>query len=519
MLGRQDHRFLNDQSGATAATFGLALFALVAVGGLGFDYARLAGLDSELQNAADQAALAGASQLDGKNGACLRAAAAATTFVSNLSLLANDGNGTAVTIAAEPSCDATGQIRFYRDKAKTQAATSDANARFIEVDVTARTANYAFTPLAGAVSPTIGAAAFAGLGSAICRIPPVMMCNPAEATDSNFTAANYIGKGVRLVANDGGGGYGPGNFGFLDNDAGNGAQAVAQVLGRNLPPGNCVAIDGVTTQPGSMVSVLDALNTRFDIYANGLNNACGSDGSLCPSSRNVRKDVVKGNGNGCAFQPGNGNNGWKLPNQPYLPTSPTTPLTAAQAASLSPMGYPRDMCHAVSNAGSCLNGRIGDGNWDRMAYFRTNSAAYPSVPTSSDMISWFGTDTPTRYDVYKYEMANAATRLVSQSAGGNRTAYGSPVCSASSITPSATIPDRRVLTVAVINCGAEGVSGRTSGITVTKWVDMFLVEPSLPRARTEQSDIYAEIIGETKLGGGGGTTGNTVRRDVPYLVE
>lgn len=127
MPGRQVKRLLKDESGATAATFGLALFGLVAIGGLGFDYSRLAGMDSELQNAADQSALAGASQLDGRNGACLRASAAATTMVSNLTVLANDGAGSSVAITAEPGCDALGNIRFYRDKDKTQAATSDSN--------------------------------------------------------------------------------------------------------------------------------------------------------------------------------------------------------------------------------------------------------------------------------------------------------------------------------------------------------------------------------------------------------
>src|SRR3546814_8487383 len=82
-------------------------------------------MDSELQNAADQAALAGASQLDGQNGACLRASAAATTLVANLTLLANDGDGTAVTLPPEPDCDAAGQIRFWQDGEKTTAATDD----------------------------------------------------------------------------------------------------------------------------------------------------------------------------------------------------------------------------------------------------------------------------------------------------------------------------------------------------------------------------------------------------------
>src|SRR3546814_5821843 len=90
--------------------------------------------------------------------------------------------------------------------------------------------------------------------------------------------------------------------------------------------------------------------------------------------------------------------------------SAAVPMTVAQAATTAPKGYPRDMCHAISITGRCADGRIGDGNWDYMAYFPTNSASYPTEPTSADRIAWFGTDTPTRYDVYKYEMANSATR-------------------------------------------------------------------------------------------------------------
>ena len=45
------------QRGAVASTVALSLFALIAIGGVAFDYARMASLDTELQNAADQAAL------------------------------------------------------------------------------------------------------------------------------------------------------------------------------------------------------------------------------------------------------------------------------------------------------------------------------------------------------------------------------------------------------------------------------------------------------------------------------
>ena len=54
----------NNSKGAVAPTVALSLFALIASGGIAFDYARLAAMDTELQDAADPAALAAATQLD-----------------------------------------------------------------------------------------------------------------------------------------------------------------------------------------------------------------------------------------------------------------------------------------------------------------------------------------------------------------------------------------------------------------------------------------------------------------------
>src|SRR5689334_6140846 len=107
-------RFQNDVSGAVAPTVALSLVGLIAAGGIAFDYARLASLDTELQQAADQAALAAATQLDGQDDACARAAAAARDLLKNQTYFANDGGGTEVTVPAESACDATGNVRFYK---------------------------------------------------------------------------------------------------------------------------------------------------------------------------------------------------------------------------------------------------------------------------------------------------------------------------------------------------------------------------------------------------------------------
>ena len=121
---------LRNDSGAVAPTVALSLTALIAVGGIAFDYARMGTMDTELQTAADQAALAGASQLDGEANACARAANAARNMLVNRTLMANDSasSGTQITIPLETGCDADGQVKFYKDVAHTQVATSDADA-------------------------------------------------------------------------------------------------------------------------------------------------------------------------------------------------------------------------------------------------------------------------------------------------------------------------------------------------------------------------------------------------------
>lgn len=504
-------RFAADQRGAIAATYALALIPLIAMAGVGMDYARLMGMDSELQNGADQAALAAATQLDGKAGACTRASAAATGLITNTSLLTSDEN--AITFTGASSCSGSASIRFWQDKGKSTASTNDANANFVEVLVDVRGVDYALLPITGLLRGDVQAAAFAGLGSAICKQPPLMLCNPLETgTYKEFNIAENIGKGVRLIANDGGASVSPGNFGFLETNAGTGASVLLEVLARQTRPGDCVSAETVTTETGVKASVMDAFNTRFGIYGNGLNQACGNNGSLCPPSANSRNDLQ--------YQSCSGANAFKVGGKPYRPTT-AAPLT--NLAGLDPMGYPRDMCHAVSLTGSCAGGLVGTGQWDRNAYFGTNTAIYPAGAPETSAMSGYGDPNtpssvePTRYQVYKYETANAA-KLARQG-----DFQGSPICNAPGIAPSGPVPDRRVLSVAVVNCEQEGVQGKTTGVDVLKFVDVFLVEPSFARGsggnkRTEKTDLYVEIVGETSLGGGA-AQGQNVRRDVPYLIE
>lgn len=555
-----------DDRGAVAPLVAIALFALVAVGGIAFDYARVASMDTELQGAADQAALAAATQLDGQTGACVRAASAASSLLANKTLFANEGSGMNVVVPTSGVTDCTGNtaIKFYQSYDQVNdtpgaAATGDADAKVVIVSVTPRQSVFSLTPIVAAFrSGSIGAQAVASLSSAICKEPPVMICNPAEtSTVTTFDPSAYAGDGLLLTSVGGGSGaWAPGNFGYLDTQTGvNGAPDLREGLGWNTPAGNCIPETGVNTKPGATVTVTDSFNTRFDIY--DTNTACPSGGS-CSASINSVKDVRRpanaNGGNACKLQ----NQGWQLDTSGTGYYGQTVPTTAADlpatdrgdATTVTPsaMGHPRDECHSIATP-NCTNGRIGDGKWDRDAYFRTNyvrsvagtggaagtywtSAQWKANTGLSTTVAPTAANYASRYNVYAWEIANRGTvvdgvtvlgpRNVGAS-GNTLVSYGLPQCSASQgygsgQVPGTTTPDRRRISMAVVNCLANGVKGSSTGVPVLKWVDVFLVEPSVNRARTNNGDIYVEIIGETK-NGDGAPAGTVIQHIVPYLIK
>lgn len=509
MAKRSFRTLFKNDSGAVAPTVALSLFGLIAAGGIAFDYARMASMDTELQNAADQAALAAASQLDGEDDACSRAAAAAANMLDNSTLFANDGAGTAIIIQNESACDATGRIRFWQDISKSTAATEGSNAEFVEVEVDPRTAFYALTPIAAALSSgQMSATAFAGLGEAICNTPPVMMCNPSEPTgnvdqDYPFTASE--GDGIRLVI---GAPNTPGNFGFLQTGYGTGAQDLARALGYNQPPADCAASTGVDTEPGDKQAVRAAFNTRFDLSESG--QTCPAGGT-CSPSQNSRKDLIKGNS--CSTS---GIQGWSEAANPYRPTSPTTALDGTNDPEI--MGFPRDMCHAVSEDGACGAGIIGDGAWDRDAYFRVNYGWDNATWKSNTGLG----ANATRFQAYKWEMDHPADVVAAganvQVLSNGKTGHSTPVCRPPGVIPDETTPDRRRIPIAVVNCNAQGLAGREYGVEVLDWYDVFLVEPAYRRpGRTTDGDIYVEVIGEVTSTSN--STLQVVKKAVPYLIE
>ncbi|MDP9423505.1 MAG: pilus assembly protein TadG-related protein [Pseudomonadota bacterium] len=523
-----------DKRGAVAATVGLSLFALVAAGGIAFDYARMATLDTELQNAADQAALAAATQLDGLPNSRARARAAASQLVANLSLFANDGSGTSLSVATVAFCsDYNDDLANNPTDPPTAPtgctlATTDANAKVAVVTMSSRRADFALTPVVGAFnSGNLSAQAAANMGSSICKVPPVMICNPTEPTGNDNLLFDYNpprGVGLRLVT---GSATAPGNFGWLEAGLGNGTQALAGALGYNTPPGDCQPSSGVTTKTGMDAAVLTAFNTRFDVYANGNTTCPQQGGGSCNPSVNTRKDLTctpHNNGTRCA-----NNAAWTpVTYDPPFVDGVAVPLKTAGTTEPDPpiMGYPHDLCHSGRQSQHTCSIQ-GSGVWDVDAYFRVNYGHTTSTQWRT-MLGLTATDPkPTRYEVYKWEIAHpngTGTKGInfSQPAGANK-AFSIPATNnGSGIDESSTQPDRRTIAVAVLNCRALVVKGKTEDVPVVSWLKVFLVEPAVNRGSgsdlySDQKDIYVEVI--EKAAASANNFDDVVRRDVPMLIK
>lgn len=535
-------RIIRDCRANVAPTVALSLFALAGAGGLAFDYAQMAALDTELQQAADQAALAAATQLDGTTGSQNRARAAAEQMVRNSAMFANRGQDrwlgnedggnedfvVAFCSAYDDDLPPATPAEVPEAPTGCTLATGDADSKIAVVTMKPRTSYFAMTPIIGAFnSGNLIAQAAANVGSAICKTPPVMICNPSEPLGNTNELLDIDidrGTGLRLVT---GSASAPGNFGWLEAGLGNSTPALAGELGYNTPLGPCQATTGVTTKTGMDAAVLNSFNTRFDVWANG-NMTCPSQGGgTCSPALNTRKDLTcdpKNDGTGCK-----NNSSWTpVIYDPYWDSDGDTVKELAALpsdGSLDPliMGYPHDLCHSsLKSRHTC--GITGSAEWDVNAYFRVN---YNMTEAQwRDALGMVGTTAiPARYDVYLWEHTNQNVNgygISVMQPAGTRAAFSFPAFGEAGVGQSKTQPDRRVIAVAVLNCYALNVQGKTEDVPVPAWLKVFLTEPAVNRGSgstlyTDQKDIYVEFIEKTVAKND--DFSEVVRRDAPYLIK
>jgi hypothetical protein len=240
-------RFRDEDGGNVMVYVSLTAAAILGMVGLALDGSRAMITHSEAQAAADAAALAAASQLDGQPGACARAKAQALAVTNNQRFAA--GGPSAVALASGSSrCLSTLPASDSTAIPSSMATTSDADARFVEVVTQPLTHE---NTLLKAVSDDAGATlqrrAVAGFRRSLCAASPVMMmCQSVR-----WTAG---------VAFDAWRSYG-GDKGFVCPDC-QSANAVEAVLASTTPQ-FCVT-DHADPAPGNKTTkAADGINTRF----------------------------------------------------------------------------------------------------------------------------------------------------------------------------------------------------------------------------------------------------------------
>ena len=522
--------------GAVAPTVALSMVGLVAAGGIAFDYAHLVTMDTELQQAADQAALAAATQLDRGAGSRARATAAvsdgtaANRLARNLTRFSNDGAGAAVGIQAVIFCSAFDDSVADTDTA-CEETTDDAEARFVIVRTTLRTANFTLTPIVGAFSGTSRAEAVAGVETSICNVAPLFVCT----ADANFPSDADIGRGLRLKTGAQNS-WAPGNYGFLDFGNGN-PGVVEALLGNGL--NGCLPTNETNTQPGNK-DATDAINTRLDVFAGhtddpSICNVATGYGCTAPSAR---KDFV-GKLDDFEIRTDTNVPPTQAAAEALALDCPEDPK-AAELEYVKPLtpvvGLERDLCHYDLNCGG-NDSNFGDGEWDRAKYFNayhggdmSSAATFAGKPASE----------LTRYDVYRWEQetAHKATRMafkrfvhinpVPKITGGGTKFDWTVTTQCTYAEPFWGQPqdplqkDRRLLPIIAANCeGLNGVGNADEDFQLIRVFDAFITEPSANREYpgvTDEKEIYGEVVGPaTPFGGGSGI--QHYSRSRPYLIR
>jgi hypothetical protein len=530
---------------------------LVGVLAIAIDLGRAYNLSTELDNAADAYALAGATQLDQSPGSCLSAIEAAvasgnTSDLVNTETFAANASGSDVYLDPTASHINNSNIRFLTDLEKDangdlinyvtdpNVAVCDETAEFIEVTIDQASANdpyrvdYSFAGILGATTQVFPKGyAVAGADTLFCGVSPIMVCElePNFWTNMQNDPTYYRGVGVWAKAGKPNETWGPGNAGFLDVGSGgvgspDGA-GLCNSLGAVNPENSCFSLNGLTTEPGNSTGARLCFNTRFDVYHGPL-DAFRTDPQYQPAA-----NTVKGR-----FKGGCGDPGWQDPGTQYTGPGSIDILNVPADAG---MPLPLDNC---AFGGGCVpvgsEGRMGDGDWDLETYVAVNHPTMTLTEVQNEIMETGPTglnlgrsDFITRYDTYRWELGypDIATfgpgdygtiddptthNLVNnvpvpdpplpQPLGGGPTPpnpqvgeYGGPQCYTGTMgdTGSTTLDrDRRVIRVVVVDCTSgknPPIKGKTKGIEAEGFMDVFLLEPWKDDGTNHE--IYMEIIG------------------------
>ena len=479
-----------DRSGVVLIYVTMLLPVIIGFSLLAVDVGRVYILNSSLQHGADAIALAMAAELDGAADSIERAERARDNIVSNPALFTDsfgviDENSiTRTYLRSLPASDAL-PITSVNEAGNPP---NPSLAKYVAVTVNVAEYDTIFpASFVGAVGTVRSSAtAVAGFTAGACNIVPMFICNPLEPSGNTIPSritelqahVDTPSLRRRLIelksfANTQST-YSPGNFGYLDTDLGNrGARSLNDAISQAIP-GACIAINDLKTKPGNTTVTNAAFNTRFDMYGGSFKR---DDAEIRPA-QNTRKSWVQAN---------NGNNRDCRPTEVDIYTTALNDITA--------MGFPRDSCMVTNTCGTGFGGRVGNGDWNNMYEF------YKNVNSLGNLLGPFSESLPSRYDVYKDELAKGLMDSdISMSA---------PSCYNNASVPPNDAPDRRLLFAAIANCIAQPLGSGSTDLTAVAIGQFFLTEPV-----GSQGSIYAELVGLLKPGVGSGSNGVLITDNV-----
>ncbi|MFP5430478.1 MAG: pilus assembly protein TadG-related protein [Gammaproteobacteria bacterium] len=442
---------LRRQHGAILVMTALFIVVLIGVAALAMDVGRLVILRSQMQNAADAAALAAAAELDGKDGARERAVAAArdalqhdNSFARVRDLLGpgglpDDAFTFYCVIGAQydHNPDDVTDFGIYcngsDDGSGRYAAVTDPESHYVRVDLDPAKApgrfslDLFFLPVLRllntetATEAATRAQAVAGRHSIQCNYPPMVICDPFEGQGKSFKRDMPIGTSIVLRDQGGNSSWAPGQFGFLTPISGaTGANAGSEALAS--PEDQGCDTNRVTTEPGqNMQKMIQAINTRFDEYG----HAGGFNASEAPPAPNIHE---------------------------YMDVDSRVAIPGLDAS------------------------RFSQPDWKYNDWKTAQEARFGPIVNPP-----WGMGKPLRHDVYRWEIANnrILTKPIPAHAPGS--------------------PERRVFAVAVMSCQALSMKGRMSALVNEPdgFAKIFIHSKATPPSN---SQILGEYIGWSGLG-------------------
>lgn len=470
-------RLWRDENGSIWLTAIFVLMVTFAFAGLALDAARFYMLHSDLQDMADAAALAGAKELDGEADAITRATDAAQHYFTDHGLNCPYTTGSPSTGNCARWWDTAGtayaSVQVYEKLGDIPGtvATDDATASFVKVT----TGSWSVVPtLLTALGITsaqqTAASATAGTTFVACNVQPLMLCNPNEPND--FTATP--GKVFGFTQQGGGTGFSPGDFSLLDpgGQTHSTAKEIRNLLSAAVP--KFCYVNSVSPRPGQVAGdVADGINVRFDMYPQG-GNAAGLDFTPSPNVLKGTLPPSNGGGNGNGNGNGGGGNSCNFTGQ-LTPDYTDQPITNST-------GEPAQTGQLPGASDTVQQGHLYVGN-------QMDTSAADRYWTYHHGANWptSGGQRLTRSQAYCTELGlgsdcftNPADPLPNGTPNATASEPAAPTCYSRQGDRSTQIGNigRRILSVAIVDCTAQGVQGNAgASIRSNSYAEFFLIQP------------------------------------------